>query len=78
MTYSLDDGLGEGDKDGEDDVDDKSKRRTVVLLLQYGVVQHSWYWSDVVILTHGIVDAWKKQSLWQMVLWEYKSQWRKQ
>jgi len=41
VTYSLDDGLGEGDKDGEDDVDDKSKRRTVVLLLQYGVVQHS-------------------------------------
>jgi len=41
VTYSLDDGLGEGDKDGEDDVDDKGGSGILVILLQYAVVQHN-------------------------------------
>lgn len=42
MTNSLDDGLGENELGCG----------IVVKLLQYGVVQHSWYWSNAVVLVH--------------------------
>jgi len=34
----------------------KSWGGTLVILLQNGVVQHNWYWSDVVMFSHGIIE----------------------
>ena len=29
----------------------------LVILLQNGVVQHNWYWSNVVMFSHGIMEV---------------------